>query len=500
MQRLAALILMGFLSLPASAQHLRIGIASDPDVLDPTLSRSVAGRQVFAAMCDKLVDIDEKLNIVPQLATAWRWDDGGRALVLTLRPDVRFHDGVPLDGEAAAIGLRRHLETPTSTRKAELGPVREVAATGPLEVTIRLSEPFAPLLAALTDRAGMLVSPRQAQVTGAEFQREPACAGPFRLTRRVAQDRIELERFNGYWNRAAIHADRVTYRPITDATIRMANLRAGALDVVERISPSDVADIRGDRRTRLVEAPSLASFYIAINVAHGTAANTPLGRDARVREALERAIDRQALVNVAFEGLWIPGNQSVPPGHAFYANSVPIPARDVARARALLREAGHDRVRIKLSVPNTTDYLQASEVIQAMAREAGIDIELQLIETATLLRQWTSGDFESLIIQWSGRVDIDQNLYNFNACGQSLNGGRYCNPALDAALNTARQSVEPATRATAYEAAAQIYLADRPYIYLWHSRVLHGVGAGVQGLQAVPDGIIRVQGLRGARG
>jgi peptide/nickel transport system substrate-binding protein len=346
----------------------------------------------------------------------------------------------------------------------------------------------------------MLVSPRQAQVLGADFQREPACAGPFRLTRRVAQDRIELERFNEYWNAAAIHAQRVTYRPITDATIRMANLRAGALDVVERISPSDVADIRADRRTRLVEAPSLASFYIAINVAHGPAANTPLGRDARVREALERAIDRQALVNVAFEGLWLPGNQSVPPGHAFYANSQPIPPRDVARARALLREAGHDRVRMKLSVPNTTDYLQASEVIQAMAREAGIDIELQVIETATLLRQWTAGDFESLIIQWSGRVDLDQNLYNFNACGQALNGGRYCNPALDTLLNTARQSVDPAARAAAYEAAARIYLADRPYIYLWHPRVLHGVGAAIQGLQPVPDGIIRIQGLTGARG
>ena len=500
MIRLFALALMGLLSLPASAQHLRIGIASDPDVLDPTLSRSVAGRQVFAAMCDKLVDIDEKLNIVPQLATAWRWEDQGRALVLTLRPGVRFHDGAALDGEAAAIGLRRHIETAASTRKAELGPVREVAATGPMEVTIRLSEPFAPLLAALTDRAGMLVSPRQAQVLGADFQREPACAGPFRLTRRVAQDRIELERFNEYWNASAIHAQRVTYRPITDATIRMANLRAGALDVVERISPSDVADIRADRRTRLVEAPSLASFYIAINVAHGPAANTPLGRDARVREALERAIDRQALVNVAFEGLWLPGNQSVPPGHAFYANSQPIPPRDVARARALLREAGHDRVRMKLSVPNTTDYLQASEVIQAMAREAGIDIELQVIETATLLRQWTTGEFEALIIQWSGRVDLDQNLYNFNACGQALNGGRYCNPALDTALNAARQSVDPAARRAAYEAAARIYLADRPYIYLWHSRVLHGVGAAIQGLQPVPDGIIRIQGLTGARG
>ena len=130
MQRLAALILMGFLSLPASAQHLRIGIASDPDVLDPTLSRSVAGRQVFAAMCDKLVDIDEKLNIVPQLATAWRWDDGGRALVLTLRPDVRFHDGAPLDGEAAAIGLRRQRAQTRSRVGVGLQGKRQVPGLG----------------------------------------------------------------------------------------------------------------------------------------------------------------------------------------------------------------------------------------------------------------------------------------------------------------------------------------------------------------------------------
>ncbi|HYF06279.1 MAG TPA: ABC transporter substrate-binding protein, partial [Acetobacteraceae bacterium] len=464
------------------------------------LSRSVAARQVFAAMCDKLVDINERLEIVPQLATAWRWAENGRALVMTLREGVRFHDGAPLDGEAAAIGLRRHIELQGSTRRPEMGPVTEIAATGPLEVTIRLSEPFAPLLAALTDRAGMLVSPRQAQVTGADFQREPACAGPFRLTRRVAQDRIELERFAPYWDRASIHAERVTYRPVVDATVRLANLRAGALDVIERISPSDVAELRRDRRVRLVEAPSLASFYIAVNVGNGPRSQAPLGRDPRVREALERAIDRQALVNVAFEGLWIPGNQSVPPGHPFYANSLPVPTRDVARARALLREAGHERLRFRLSVPNTTDYIQASEVIQAMAAEAGIEIELQQVETATLLRQWVAGDFEALIIQWSGRVDLDANIYAFNACGQSLNGGRYCNPAVDAAMEEARRNTDPAARAAAYERAARHYLADRPYIYLWHPRVLHGTAAGIEGLRPVPDGIIRLQGLRGARG
>lgn len=493
-------LLLCCLALPAAAQQLRIGLTSDPDVLDPTLSRTVAGRQVFAAMCDKLVDINERLEIVPQLATAWRWIDDGRALVFTLREGVRFQDGTPLTGEAAAIGLRRHIETPGSTRKAEMGPISAIEATGPLEVTLRLSQPFAPLLAALADRAGMLVSPRQANVTGADFQREPACAGPFRLTRRVAQDRMELERFDGYWDPGSIHVARIVYRPVTDATVRLANLRAGALDIIERISPSDVAEVRRDPRVRLVQGPSLATFYIAINVANGARAQTPLGQDARVREALELAIDRQALVNVAFEGLWVPANQAVPPGHPFYARSVPLPGRDVARARALLREAGHQRVRIRLSAPNTTDYTQAAEVIQAMAAEAGIDIEIQLVETATLLNQWTAGDFEALIIQWSGRVDLDGNLFAFYACGVPLNGGHYCNREVEAALTEARRVVDPAARAAAYDRAARIYLADRPYINLWQPLTLHGTLAAIQGLRAVPDGLIRVQGLRGARG
>ena len=155
---------------------------------------------------------------------------------------------------------------------------------------------------------------------------------------------------------------------------------------------------------------------------------------------------------------------------------------------------------MKLSVPNTTDYVQASEVIQAMAAEAGIEIEIQQIETATLLRQWSAGDFEALMIQWSGRVDLDGNLYAFYACGTPLNGGHYCSREVDAALTEARRSVEPDLRAAAYDRAARIYLADRPYINLWQPLTLHGIGASIQGLRAVPDGLIRLQGLRGARG
>ncbi|MDO9498927.1 MAG: ABC transporter substrate-binding protein [Falsiroseomonas sp.] len=484
------------LALPAGAQTLRIGIASDPDVLDPTLSRSVAARQVFMAMCDKLIEVDEQGALVPQLATEWEWQEGGRALLLTLRPGVTFHDGVALDAAAAVAGLNRHINASGSTRRGELGPVTSVEEAGPMQIRIRLSEPFAPLLAALSDRAGMLVSPRQAEVLGADFQREPACAGPYRLTRRVPQDRIELERFPGYWNAGALHFDRVVYRPIPDTTVRAANLRSGTLDVIERVNPSDVTTLRRDARVKLLEGPSLASVYLAVNVAHGASARNPLGQDARVREALELAIDRNALNQVAFEGLYRPGNQSTPPGHPHHIAALPVPGRDLDRARALLREAGQERVRVKFSVPNTTEYVQAAEVIQAMAAEAGIALEIQVIEVATLLRAWTAGDFEVLIIAWSGRTDVDGNLWGFNACGQSLNGGRYCSEQADAALRAGRTSVEPAARLAAYGTAMEILLRDRPYIYLWHPQSFFGTTAAVSGLRLIPDGLIRIQGLR----
>ena len=480
----------------AAAQSLRIGLSSDPDALDPTLSRTVSGRQVFAALCDKLVDIDASLNLVPQLATAWRWEDADKTLVLSLRPGVRLHDGSALDGETVEASLRRHLTLPGSTRKAELGPVESVEASGPLETRIHLTEPFAPLVAALADRAGMIMPRKAASLSGAEFLQAPLCSGPFRFVRRVAQDRIELERFAEYWNAGAIHFDRVIYHPIPDATVRALNLRSGQLDLIETVQPSDIPGLKAARGIRVQTGPSLSSFYIAVNVADGPRSRGQMGQSALVREALDKAIDRKTLVDVVFDGLYVTGNQSVPPGSPFYVAQYPVPARDLAGARALLKAAGLERVAVELSVPNSTDYRQAGEVIQAMAAEAGIEVKLNTLETVSLLQQWTTGDFETLLIQWSGRVDVDANLYNFNACGMALNGGHYCNPKLDTILNEARRNTDMASRMANYTEAAAIYLADRPYIYLYHSVLITGMTDRLEGLQAVPDSLFRLQGVR----
>src|SRR5882672_4390434 len=214
-----AVALLFFVSA-AQAQTLRIGLAEDPDVLDPTPARTFVGRIVFSALCDKLFDLDEKLNIVPMLATSHQWSPDNKVLTLKLRSGVTFHDGEKLDAAAVKYSLERHKNMAGSNRRGELAPVASVDVVDPLTVRINLTAPFTPLLAVLTDRAGMIVSPKAATAAGEKFGANPVCTGPFKFAERVAQDKIVLDRYAGYWNKGQIHFERIVYTPIVDATVR----------------------------------------------------------------------------------------------------------------------------------------------------------------------------------------------------------------------------------------------------------------------------------------
>src|SRR5436853_2786330 len=339
--RCLALCALSFLVCAAQGQTLRIGLAEDPDVLDPTMARTFVGRIVFSALCDKLFDLDEKLNVVPQLATAYEWSGENRTLTLKRRPGVTVHDGEKLDAAAVKFSLERHKNMAGSNRRGDLAPVASVDVVDVHTVRLNLSAPFAPLLAVLTDRAGMIVSPKAAQAAGDKFGARPVCAGPFRFVERVAQDRIVLERFPEYWNTGAIHFDRIVYLPIVDSTVRLANLRSGQLDFIERLAPNDVPNLKSDSRFRIARIVEIGYQGITINTGKSEMAQkNPLGKDARVREAFELSLDRDAIVKVAMDGEAQVGNQWVAPGNRYYGKSAPIPKRNVERARQLLREAG----------------------------------------------------------------------------------------------------------------------------------------------------------------
>src|ERR1043165_2767459 len=202
--RLAAAAVALCFSLASSVHAettLRIGLAEDPDILDPTLARTYVGRIVFASFCDKLFDIDDKVNIVPQLALSHETSADGKEVTIKLRPNVKFHDGEPLDAEAAKFSIERHLTLSGSFRKPELATVDHVEVVDPLTIKIVLKVPFSPLIAQLTDRAGMMVSPKAAKAAGDRFGLHPVCAGPYKFVERVQQDRIVFEKFADYWDK-----------------------------------------------------------------------------------------------------------------------------------------------------------------------------------------------------------------------------------------------------------------------------------------------------------
>src|ERR1700704_6523712 len=235
----------------ASAQGiLRIGLGDDPDVLDPSLSRTYTARIVFASLCDKLFDIDEKANIVPQLALGHEISADGKTVTLKLRPGVKFHDGEAFDAEAAKFSLERHLTFPGSFRKPELAAVDHIDVVDPLTIKLTLKAPYSPLVAQLTDRAGMMVSPKAAKEAGDKFGLRPVCAGPYKFVERVQQDRMVFEKFADYWNKDNVFIDRVVFLPIVDATVRLANLKSGGLDLIERVLATDMRAVQADPKLK----------------------------------------------------------------------------------------------------------------------------------------------------------------------------------------------------------------------------------------------------------
>ena len=486
------------LAAPAAhAQALRIGLAEDPDVLDPTLARTFVGRVVFAALCDKLLDLDESLKIVPQLATAYEWSADFKALTLKVRPGVTFHDGEKLDAAAVKFNLERHKTMAGSNRRGELAPVTTVDVLDPMTVRLNLAAPFAPLLAVLTDRAGMMVSPKAAQAALDKFGAKPICSGPFRFVERVAQDRIVFERFPEYWNKAAIHFDKVTYLPIVDATVRLANLKSGQLDFIERLAPSDVPGLKGDSRLKVAKIVEIGYQGITINLGKSDMAQkNPLGRDPRVREAFELSLDRDAIVQVGMDGEAQSGNQWVAPANPWYAKTLPIPKRDVARAKALLKEAGVPNPSFTLMTPTTSDAQRTAQIVQAMAKEAGFDVKIQATEFSTSLDMADKGQYEAYVLAWSGRADPDGNLFSFHACKQPLNYAGYCKPELDQLLNQSRTTLDAAQRAKVFEQIAGHVLKDRPIVYIYHRHWLWAYTGKLSGLRTVPDGLVRLQNLK----
>ena len=328
---------------------------------------------------------------------------------------------------------------------------------------LTLKQPDATLLAQLSDRAGMMLSPKTFGDDVAAVGRKPVCSGPYKFVERIQNDRIVLDKFDQYYDAKDYAFKRLTFLPIPDTTVRLSNLRAGDLDLLERLNPSDVPQVKTDASLTFAPVAGLGFQQFMFNVANGKRAEDNPFKNKLVRQAFQYAIDRNAINEVAGGGIFEPA-AAVPARQSLSQRQVPAdPARRGQGPRAA--QAGFERVKAEVMFGNNTTTSSVAEMVQAMASEAGFDLSLRPTEYAALQKESAGGNFQVVMLGWSGRVDPDGNIHAFVTCKGALNDGHYCNAEVDKLLNEARTVPDEAKRRAIYDQAQAIIQDELPGVY-----------------------------------
>ncbi|MDP8922359.1 MAG: ABC transporter substrate-binding protein [Chloroflexota bacterium] len=476
---------------PNKGGHLDVGLSVDALTLDPHVSGSETDRQVLHNIYEPLVMLGEKLDVRPGLAESWQQIDD-HTLVFKLRQGVKFHDGADFGAEAARFNFDRMQDPDTnSARRAEIANVESAEVVDAYTLRLNLKRPDAALLAALTDRAGMMISPAAVQKFGSDLRRNPVGTGPFRFVEWAKDHHLTLDRFDGYWDmQSGPYLDRVQYRPIVEDAVRLQGLRAGEIDIIDYVAPRELTALKGDASAAVVEVPSLASFGYQLNLRKAPFDKKPL------RQALAYAVDTEAIVRDVWLGLGVPSNGPLAPASWAYDASIKPIKRDVARVRQLLSEGGMPN---GYSFTLTTDRrplsIHEAEAIKAMLAEAGIQMEIESVDDAALLADGSAGQFDMISYRWSGRADPDGNLSPFfrTAQGPSLNWAGYSNPKVDDLLEKAREVSDRAERTKLYSKLVRTLQDDAPWLFVIHPLEAKAFRPTVRGYSPVPDGVIRVK-------
>ena len=484
---------------------LTIGLAEEPDALDPTIARTFVGRIVFLAMCEKLYDLDSHLNIVPQLAAALPQVSKDKlTYTIKLRKGIKFNDGTPFNAAAVKTTIERYLTFKGSVRASEISPIKSVDAPNATTAVLHLSAPYSPLTAQLADRAGMILSPK-ALAAGGSFAQSPVCVGPFSFKDRVAGDHITLVKSPFYYNKAKVHLASIVYRIMTDPSSRTQALRAGDIQVEDRIQSTDVPTLKKDKGVTVSKAVTIGYQGLTLNLGNKngllkpySTVNTDLARSQFLRTAFDLALDRTTINKVVFGGLNQPDCYPIAPVSPWYAPSTKGLKcnlhSNVDLAKKLVKASGISSPSVNLMLGGTDPVTaRLGQVIQSMEAAVGIKVSVTPTQFTTALNRADAGNFDAFAIGWSGRVDPDGNIYGFVSTKGTLNDSGFSSAKLDYILNGARKSLTTKSRNTLYHAAMQIIHSQRPLIYLYHPVNYYGISKKVTGVQIFGDGLIRAQ-------
>jgi ABC-type transport system substrate-binding protein len=471
---------------PKKGGSVSISTESDLPTLDPLGFASFNDRNAGLLLYDTLLDIDEKGNIVPNIAERIDASEDVMTFKLTLRSGVKFSDGTPYDAAAVVKNFERIRDPKNRCRcVSDLSTIASVEATGPLEITFRMKSPSAHFPATLADVAGMVVSPTAVQTYGADFGNHGIGAGPFKLKEWQRGAQVIFERNAEYWRKPRPYLDEVVLRPMPDEQTRYASLKAGNLDIVTNAAARDRIDAMQGKKFQLLNPGSLATNFVQINQ------GAPDVSDVRVRQALAHAIDRVALNKAINRGLYKIASTPFGTGLFPHEQVDGYPDYDPAKAKKLVEAYGKP-LKIKLTLNAAPVSSLTGQALQQMWKKVGIETEIIPLEQVQLVRTAAARDYQVMLYRWAGGPDPDKNVHQFFHSNGTMNRVNFKNPEMDKLLDAGRATTNQAERLKVYRQVNNMLAKELPYLFLSYFDNVALANPAVKGLKPVPDGLLRM--------
>lgn len=486
---------------------LVVGQIAEPKSLDPHAVTAVNDFRILMNVYDGLVRYrNGTLEVEPALATSWTIGEDGTEYTFELRDGVEFHDGAPFNAQAVEFNFDRMLDK--SHPYHDTGPfplafffsaVEDVEAVDGDTVKFTLKEPYAPFLSNLAYPTGLIVSPEAVKKHGADFGRNPSGTGPFAFAEWEANAKVAVTRNEHYWD-GAPSLDAVVFRPITDANTRVAEMLSGGIDVMVEIPPDSVSTFDGNGFT-LHEQAGPHVWFLILNAKEG-----PFS-DRRVRQAVNYAIDKKALVENVLQGTAQIAAGPTPPAFAWAYNDAlePYP-HDPGKARALIEESGHAGASLTFYVTEggsgMLDPVAMGAAIQADLAKVGFDVKIETYEWNTFLGKVNPGLEGKADMAEMAWMTNDPDTLPFLALRTGawpdkggFNSGYYSNPEVDALLEAARGSTDQAERARLYKEMQEIVHDDAPWAFIANWKQNAAIADVVSGFQLQPSFFLLLKGV-----
>ncbi len=462
----------------AQGTTLVFGLSGNPDTLDPQKTAGTLTFQVVKSFYDTLVEPDQSGKIVPALAQSWNISPDGLTWTFSLRKDVSFQNGQPFTSKDVKATLDRIMDEKTaSPKRSEYAAIKSIRTPDAYTVVLTLSQPYAPLLATLASGWSAIL-PSELIASGHNFATEPMGTGPFKFDKWIRDSKITMVRNDKYWIKGTPKLPKVDFQIIPERSVQVQGLGVGSIDALEFIDPDDLPMLRTNPKVTIKKELSSLIMVMAMNCAR-----EPLS-DLRVRQAVNFAIDKQTVLDVAYGGGKV-GSTFLDTGNPYYTDFSSLYPYNPEKARQLLKEAGVGNREFTIAVPqNYPLHVKAAELMQQMLAKVGMNVKIQLMDWSTWLSSvYSGGNFDFTVIGHTGKLDPDGTLAGYGE-------GKYVhwyNATAAAKIKEAATLSDFGARKKLYTDALEIMAKDVPFVYIGTSYRYIGTRSNVFDFRMTPN-------------